>query len=223
MNIQDVTTRIQRTFGDEAAVQVSQSDVYRWINDAQREACMQHENLLQKVAYVTGVVGQNEYSLPTDCLTVNGIYYRESSSATVSYYKMQFLSISDFNDYCDGWSGPDYGNGLPQVYTRGDTTEGKFVVFPPPDAAYTNAFKINYARYPTDVASLSDPIDLPVYYHNYVVEFCLMKAYEMDEDWDSAGKKAAYVQAALDFNNNREGWFGRESYPTVSARWEDSL
>ena len=43
----------------------------------------------------------------------------------------------------------------------------------------------------------------------------------MDEDWESAQQKATQVQGDLDFNNNRQYWFGRETYPTVSSSYQD--
>jgi hypothetical protein len=49
----------------------------------------------------------------------------------------------------------------------------------------------------------------------------MMKAYEMDEDWDSADRKAQLIQSTIDFNNSREGWFGRETYPVVSTNYQD--
>ena len=65
MNVGDVLTRVRRTFGDEAGIQITQDDVIRWINDAQREAVMQNEGLLQKVGYVASTADTQEYTLPT--------------------------------------------------------------------------------------------------------------------------------------------------------------
>lgn len=215
LTVQDIVTRIQRSFGDEASVQVTNEDIYRWINDACREVVMQHENLLQTSGNLDSVVGQAAYTPPSNCFSINTVMYRASTDPLASYYALRFLNSAQMDTFADGWRGNAYGNGTPQVFTRSD--DGKFTIFPPPDTAYTGGIKIVYARYPVDITGLADAIDLPAYYHSYVEHFCMMKAYEMDEDWESADRKAQLVQSTIDFNNNRDAWFGRETYPTITT------
>lgn len=221
LTVSDILTRVQRTFGDESAVQVTEADVIRWINDACREAVMQHENLLQTSAFMDSVQGQREYLNPADAFTINSILYRDSNDVNASYYALRFLGQTEMTQLADGWQGNDFGTGVPQVFVRSDA--GKFAVFPAPDTNRTNGIKVIYARYANDVATSADPIDLPPYYHSYVEHFCMMKAYEMDEDWESADRKAQLIQSTLDFNNNREGWFGRESYPVIATGYGDYI
>lgn len=220
MLVSDIFTRVQRTFGDEASVQVIIDDVIRWINDAQREVVMQHPNLLQKVGYIDSVADQQAYDLPIDLFTLTDAYYRASSSSDKSYYELRYLSRPEMDEFVNGFSGPDYSSSTPLVFTRGDD-EGKILIFPTPDVSYTQAIKLVYARYPVDVTANTDQLDIPAYYNNYVREYCLMKAYEMDEDWQASDHKASYVQGAMDFNNGRESWFGRDTYPVITTRWED--
>lgn len=220
LTVTEIVTRVQRAFGDESAVQVTEADIIRWINDACREAVMQHENLLQTMAVIDSVVSQTDYDLPADCLTVNSVLFRNSADANASYYDLRYFSQTRMNRQVDGWQGNDYGTGTPAVFTRG-VVEGKFSVFPAPDAAYVGGIKIIYARYAADVNTNADPIDLPAYYHPYVEHFCMMKAYEMDEDWESADRKAQLIQSTLSFNNNRESWFGQETYPVITTDYGD--
>lgn len=219
LTIQNIIDRVTRLFGDESAVQITSDDIIRWINDACREAVMQHENLLQTSGAVDSVVGQELYTPPADCFTINAIMYRNSDDVNASYYSLRFMSPAQMTQFMDGWRGSDYGNSVPQIYTRSD--DGKFAVFPAPDTARVGAFKVIYARYAHDVVNVGDAIDLPAYYHSYVEHFCMMKAYELDEDWASVQQKAQLVQSTLNFNNNREAWFGRETYPTVTTNYGD--
>lgn len=221
LSVSDIVIRVQRSFGDESAVQVTTDDILRWINDACKEVVMQHENLLQTNGFMDSVVGQQAFDLPADCFSLNAVYYRDNTDESASYYALRFLARPELDQLADGWQGNDYGTGVPQVYSRGPN--GELLLFPAPDTVYTNAIKLVYARYANKVVTTSDPIDLPPYYHSYVEHFCMMKAYEMDEDWESADHKAQLVQSTIDFNNGREQWFGRETYPTISTSWGDYL
>lgn len=216
LTVQDVITRVQRTFGDESSAQVTQADIIRWINDAQREAVMQNEGLLQTVGYLPTVQGTIEYTLPTDLFVLTHLYVKDSSSQ--SYYALKWLALKEFTEHLDGWDGSTYQS-YPLVYTN--QQKGKVVIFPAPTASVANGIKMIYSRYATDVVDINSTIDLPPYLHTYVVNFCIMQAYEMDEDWESAGQKASQIQGDLDFNNNRQYWFGRDEYPFISTSNED--
>lgn len=218
LTVSDIFTRVQRLFGDESAVQVTEADVIRWINDAQREVAMQHESMLIKEDTLSSVAGTNEYALPSDLFTLNHVSYKDGDTAG-SFYPLRWLPLAALNEYAGGWDGTDYTSGYPQVYTKDEN--GKIILFPTPDKTATNNIKLIYSRYPVDLTSSSDAIDLPHYYHSYVEHFCMMKAYEMDEDWEAADKKAQLLQSTIDFNNSRESWFGRENYPSVTPILED--
>lgn len=218
LSVSDIFTRVQRTFGDEAGVQVTESDVLRWINDAQREAVMQTDGLLQAVSYINSVSSQVEYDEPTDCLAITEVYVKDGS--TPSYYALKWMPLQQFTEYLDGWDGSAITGNYPLVYTK--LTSGKISVFPAPEASVANGIKFIYNRYAADVTNNNDPLDLPPYYHSFVLNFCLMQAYEMDEDWESAGQKAQQIQGDLNFNANRELWVGKNKYPTIGVNAEDS-
>jgi len=227
--LSDIITRVQRAFGDMAQVQVTQADVIRWVNDACREVAMQHENLLQATTTIASVAGQQSYDSPDDCLAVNSVFFRQSDDTNASYYALRFVAQAQLNQEINGWqggsNGGDYGTGIPQYFARGINasagSDPTFLIFPAPNASRADAIKITYSRYPADVQELADVIDLPAYYMTYVNEYCMMKAYEMDEDWAAVDRKAAIVQSTLDFNNNREQWFGHETYPVVTTLAQD--
>lgn len=215
-SVSDVYTRIKRTFGDEASIQVSESDIIRWINDAQKEAVQQTEGLLMKDGFVASVANQKEYSLPSDLFTLHHVYYRDT--ATAPYYALKWLGLKDFSEFLDGWDGASIVS-YPMVYTSQESA--KLTLFPEPEASVANGIKLIYAHYAPTLTTSSDPLGLPPYLHNYIVRYCLMEAYKMDEDWEAVDRMASQVQSDLDFNSNREFWFGREAYPTVSVRYED--
>lgn len=216
LTVSDIYDRVKRTFGDESAVQVTEADIIRWINDAQREAVMQNEGLLQKVDYISTVADTKEYTLPTDLFTLSHVYVKDSSET--AYYALRWLALRQFSEYVDGWDG-NAVESIPLIYTQ--QQKDKIVIYPIPQSSVANGLKLIYSRYPDDVVNSASTLDLPPYFHSYIVNFCLMQAYEMDEDWESASQKAQQVQGDLDFNNNRQFWFGRDTYPTISTNFDD--
>jgi hypothetical protein len=217
--VQNIMDRVRRLFGDESSVQIEQQDLFNWINDACREVVMQHENLLQTSTLIDAVAGQYLYDVPVGCFSINLIKFRDTDDPLGSYYALRFMGSAMMNANADGWQGNAYGTGVPQVFTRANA--GQFAIFPAPESSRVGAIEVVYARYANDVTSLADPIDLPPYYHSYVEHFCMMKAYEMDENWDGADRKAQLVQSTINFNNGRESWFGRETFPTIAVNPED--
>lgn len=217
MNITDIIKRVQRVFGDESEVQVTEDDVLRWVNDAQTEAVSQHSGLLQTEGFIDAIENVSDYTLPTDLFTLSHAFYLSSGT----YYALRFMSLLAFNEYIDGWSGDTYATGVPLVFTR--TLADKITIFPKPNEALVAGLKLIYSRYPVAVVDSSSALDLPEYYHLYILNYCLMNAYEMDEDWEAVDKKTAIVQSTLNFMNGRESWFGQEKYPSVMPVIEDYI
>lgn len=216
MIVSDIMTRVRRKFGDESAVQVTDADIIRWINDGQRDTVLKNEILLEKTAVTSSVAGQQEYTLPTDLLILKFIQYRESTGS--AYFKLRGLTPVQFNEYIDGWSDGGVARGVPTVFT---IFSGKIVAFPTPTTSVTDGFKIYYNRAPVDVSLSSDTPDLPVLYHGTLVKYCMQQAYELDEDPESASGEAAKVAEDIDLLRGREDWKTQETYPTISICAED--
>lgn len=212
----DIITRVQRQFGDEAAVQVTEADIIRWINDGQREIVKHNEELLEKTATTSTVAGQQEYTLPADLMIFRSLTYKDTGMN--SFQKLKGYSFNQFNELIDQWDGTDYPEGVPTVYTQ---YAGKFILFPIPVLSLTNSIKIYYNRKPTDVSTGASTVDLPDQYFEVLVKHCLSQAYEMDEDWEAAGAKLTEVASDLKLLKGREDWKEQEFYPVITIRQED--
>lgn len=216
MIVSDIQTRVKRQFGDEAGVQLTDDDIIRFINDGMRQMVASNENLLQKVATASAVANQQDYTLPADCLILQGISYRGPSDS--SYLKLKYLSLNEFNEYIDGWDGTQYGNSTPLVYMVFGSTVS---FFPKPDQDAANAIKLYYNRVPANVTIAADTPDIPVLYHEVLVKYCLAQAYEMDEDFDAAVMKNQQIQGDMTVLRGRDSWKNQEFYSTITVLNED--
>lgn len=217
MNLGELKIRVRRQFGDEASVQITDDDLTRWANDAQRDVVMKNETVLQVVGLTNSVAGQQEYSFPQDLLVLRSIAYKMSASDP-SYHRLRGMSYAEFDEFIDGWDGKAYGDSFPVVYT---TYANKFILFPAPVSSETDNIKIIYSRMPQDLSDDGDEIDLPTPYHNAVVDYCLSKAYELDEDWNAATMKTTQFEASIRANRERESWGNHEFYPHITTTLED--
>jgi len=216
MLVSEIKARVKRQFGDESGVQVTDTDIVRWINDSQREIVKRNEGLLEVTAVANAVANQQDYVLPANLLILKTIKYKETPTGN-SYVKLQGCNFVEFNEYVDGWDGAT-DRGDPVSYT---VFAGNYSVFPIPSAALTAGFKLYYNRIPTDVINDGDTPELPTLYHEAIVKYCLAQAFEIDEDWDGANLKLAQMEDDVKTLRGRVDWKTQDTYPTITVRYED--
>lgn len=216
MNVAGIQTYLKRQFGDESGVQVTDDDIVRWINSAQKQIVLQNESLLEVTSVTSSVVGQQSYALPVDLLKLRGIQYRNLT--TQPYYRLKGYSLAEFNEKIDGWdNGQNPGD--PVCYT---IYQSNIIVFPIPSTAVVSAFKVYYNRSPVDVTTGTDVPELPTLYHETIVKYCLQQAYELDEDWDAVGNKAQEFDRDINMLRGRDDWKVQESYPIITVLSDDA-
>ncbi|MGH7791991.1 MAG: DUF6682 family protein [Thermodesulfobacteriota bacterium] len=211
----DVKVRIERAFGDEANVQVTDDDMLRWINDGQREVVMQNEGLLEKISTANLVLNQDEYTMPADILVLRSVRVKLSSHP--SYTSIQWQSLAQFEQSVSTWDGNPL-TGLPACYT---TYEGKLFLYPRPSENVTEGIKFLYSKIPTILTMNTEVLGLPVAYHNLILKYCLIKANEMDEDFNISTAMLSQFQQDIGINKEKEKWGAREFYPTVTVLTDD--
>ena len=216
MNVLQIQDYIKRQFGDESGVQVTDDDIIRWINAAQRQIVLQNESLLEVTSVTDTVIGEQTYTLPVDLLKLRGIQYR--SSDTQPYYRLKGYSLAEFNEKIDGWDGTTDSSD-PICYT---IYANEIQLFPVPSTAVTAALKVYYNRQPVTVVTTADTPELPLLYHDTIVKYCLQQAYEMDEDWDAVGNKAQEVDREINLLRGKQDWKVQEFYETITVLNEDA-
>lgn len=212
MNTQDVITRVRRIFGDDAAVQVTDADVMRWINDGMVEIIKHNEGALQKTDLIDLVAGQSQYSLPTDFLILRSLRFKYTDM--LSFSIIRYKSMQEFDESIDGWDGTGYGTARPQFFTM---YEDAVTLFPTPDTSVTDGLKILYNQKPTDVTGLSDTLSLPLIYHNTVVKYCLHQASLLDEDHEPALMYKTDFNTDVKVLSNNETSDPIATYPTITV------
>lgn len=214
MNVQDVVTRVKRTFGDESGIQITDSDIIRWINDAQEQIVLDNEGLMETTASADTVMDQPEYDVPNDFSILRSLKYKG--------YRLKYMSFAEFNEYIDGYSAAPgvspYGSGIPEVFM---VWNEKITVFPKPSESITGGLTIYYIKHPPTVTLLADDLSIPLQYHNAIVSYCLQQAYELDEDYQKAQLKKEDFNSTVMKLNDRNKWVSQEYYPRITTLPED--
>jgi hypothetical protein len=167
----DVIRRVQRTFGDENESQITVPDILDWINAAQVDICRRTEVLQGTIVYDTAV-GDNDYDLPPDYIRASRVEYLNEKIQQTTLDQLDLYSYSD----------PVHstGDAKPVWYIWG----GILHLYPSPNKVQTGVLKMFYTKLPPPVTISSDTLGIPVHMHDDIVNYCMMKARELNEDFD---------------------------------------
>lgn len=212
MIVSDVITRVRRTFGDEAAVQVTDEDIIRWLNDGQIEIVKHNDGALQKTGFLNLVADQSQYALPADLFILRSLRYKFSDM--LSFSILRYKNMQEFDDSIDGWDGNAYTSGNPQFFTR---YEGNVILFPIPNQSMASGLKVLYNQQPTTLTSTSDALALPLIYHNTLTTYCLWQASLLDEDHEPALMYRSEFQSDMGMLRTREVSDPVATYPTITV------
>lgn len=184
--VQDVIDNVTRVFGDEAGVQLSNNDIIRWINEAQREINRQNA-VLQQTATTTLNAGQADYSLAS---ITPPIY--EINSLLINGRRIGNISVSQAEESISLADPESEETGAPQFWYEWANT---ITFWPVPSTAGT--IKIRYTAIPTDIASDNDTLTIPDEYFMDIINYVLKMAYEMDENPEMMQAKSVEFNQSL--------------------------
>lgn len=201
MLVSEIATRVKRQFGDEAGAQITDADIIRWTNDAQREIAL-HNDLLQATGTTALLANQDQYTLPADVLNLQAL--------KIGTRRLTFMTKED------AFQRDDNAPGDPQYYSVFGT---KLDLYPTPIKAET--MTIYYTRRPVEITLITAEPELPVQYHNRIVEYCLAQAYELDADWDSYKQKMGMFQEGVDRLKANNDWQPQSVYPSITVSHDD--
>ncbi len=213
----EIKTDVKRIFGDESGVQITDSDILRWANDALLEIVDKNEDLLEAIVTADLIANQQQYDPPANMFTIKTITVKRATD--LSYFRLKGMSFQEFNEYVDGWDGTFYGPApVPSIYML---YANKINIFPVPDTTILAGMKLYYTRTPVPLVTDADVPDVPEAYHTTIRDYILAQAYELDENMEVASLKTQQYSTDIASKRYREQWMTRESYPVINVLAED--
>ena len=202
--VSEVITAVQRQFGDESGVQLENSDVIRWINDAQ-DLIVAKNKVLKAKSTTSSVEGQAAYTFPSDNIhQIESIHYNG--------YRVPNMSFAEAEEYVF--------QADPQLIALGDPVlwyewAGTFTFWPSPGEVKN--IDLYYTQRPAPVALTTDVLSVPDKYYQDVVRYCMQQAYEMDEDMASSQAKQQQFDASLNEKSEEERTAQNMTYDKITV------
>jgi len=209
--VQDVLTAVKRQFGDESGVQITDSDIIRWVDDAQREVMMNNPEINAAVVAVN--IGNGEPLYPVlnhvpDLETIHSVHYNGQILRNKSFLDAQETIIRS----------EDTTKGTPLFWYE---YAGTINLWPIPDRDITGGLKIFYSQSPTEITTTGQVLSIPDSYFNAVVTFCLKQAMNMDENFQAAQSYDQQFEIFMQKLSNRTQTQNNH-YPTITMLPEDT-
>lgn len=206
MTVQQIINRIRRTFGDDSAVQINDSDIIGWINEAMKEIVVQL-NLLQVIGTAATVANQSNYTLPADNLRLHSVKWQGNS--------LRYLSLEQAEESLPNKDdAANFPVGIPTHYWVWGNT---ITIYPAPASSGATDLKIYYNRMPVDVAAVGDIPELPTIYHIRIIEYCLAQAHDLDDNIFGAELKMGTFSQNLQSMRDIGDWAGQDFYPFITS------
>lgn len=199
----DVATYVKRQFGDEAGVQITDTDIFRWINSALTEI-VSVAAPIKGVATAPAVLGQRDYDLSGISIhQIESIHYNDNRLENLPFSEAERLIVSD---------NQNMSSGEPVFWYEWG---GVVSIWPKPQTV-PSTIKVYYSKAPTRVTSLSDSLGLADKYYEAIVAWVMSKAYELDEEFDQAANQRNYFTNKITEQNGEELDSATMTYPVIT-------
>lgn len=205
---QRVVDYVKRQFGDESGVQVTDADIFRWINAGQEEIFRRNEPV-KATSTADLIAGQHTYTFPAGILKVQ--------SLLVNGVPIPVRSYQEAEEYLLSQDPARTETGDAQIWYEWG---GDFTIWPTPDKNLVGGITIKYVKAPAEVDAVTDVLSIPDIYFNRLVEFVLAQAYELDENWAAAEAKTNQFGQNLDMQMN-DANTQHNTYPRITVLDED--
>lgn len=199
MNLGDVIRQVQRLFGDSFEVQINVSDIKDWANEAIMQIVRQAETNQASASFTYGPTTDG-VDLPAQFIGEKRVAFNGTS--------LEKTSINELDDV--GINSTD--TGAPnKFYIWGS----KMYLWPVPSPSVTNGLVLWYIQAPARVDDVNIQLPVPLVFHMDVVRMCLIRARELNEDYEQARVLKAEVDANLGQVRYESENRARETFPVI--------
>lgn len=210
MLVSDIQRRVKRAFGDEAGSQITDADIIDWINDAQIEICRKND-VIQVIGTIPSVINQPRYAL-TALADILKLFLVKFDGNT-----LQTLTQQDADQFDSTYDQLNQGTGIPTHYW---VFANNITLFPVP--SIVKNLSVYYIRKPVAVAVGGDTPEIPVQYHTQIVDYCIGRAMQQDNNLQGYLQKMGEFSKNIAEQSQDEDWASQNIYPSISVSRDDT-
>ena len=200
----EVMLSVKRKFGDESGVQLEDSDIVAWINDAQ-EAIVTKNKILKARSRITAMEGQASYTFPNENI-------HQIESVLYNGRRITNMSTAQAEEVISETDPEGVEQGEPQFWYE---WAGELTFWPIPNIG--GSITLRYTAKPAKVDGGSTTLlSVPDSYYQDVVNFVLKQAYEMDENESMMQAKGQEFEASLAARGEEERTAQSMTYDTIT-------
>lgn len=201
--VQDVMTVVKRQFGDESGVQLEDTDVINWINDAQ-DTIVNRNRVLKAKSSIVVTAGANTVTFETlKIIQIESCHFNGRILPNMSFVEAENrISTTD----------PDNTQtGTPLFWYE---WAGVMTLWPTPDEDGT--LDLYYSAFPDRVNNSADLLSLPDKYFEDICRYVMQQVYEMDQDWQGSQAKQQQFDASVNDLGEEERTAQHATYDSIS-------
>lgn len=207
----DVAVEVKRLFGDEDGAQITDADILKWINSANRKIA-QTSPVLQRTVVHDIVAGQSRYLYPSDRIQF-------IQNISFNGQPLKPLTYNEANEYINAAQHSATTGPEPVIWW----SWGQAVNFwPIPTADAPGALTMDFIAIPRDLTVITDPLPLPDRFFEAILEHVMVRAHLLDENYDAANMAKQDYQQTITTLSDQENRLHSATYPTITVRDEDA-
>jgi hypothetical protein len=202
MFVSEIQSRVQNIFGDTAGAQLTPEMILDWINDGQTDICRKAE-CLEDIWTGTTVAADSSLARPTNFIRelwirLEGITLRRQTAQSINVLYPEAESNTT--------------TGKPLYYYH---FSNAINFYPVPDSAY--GISMAYIRNAVKLTGSSQTPEIPEIYHEDLVQYCLWRALQQDEQWGAAQQARQDYDTRLLQTIYDAKTVDAETYPSVRS------
>ena len=209
-SFEEVAEAVKRQFGDESGVEITDADIARWVDDAQREIMLNNPDINAAMTQINVIEGQTAYPIGQhipDIFSIQAVHYDGQFIEHYTFVEAQKYIISKRAE-----SGP------PLLWFE---RSGVINLYPKPMESLDLGLTVFYNKVPQRVGgSLNSQLSVPDSYFKSVVDFCLTQAYMLDENPQLAAVTDGSFSQGMMLRANKSDQ-NSNTYPTITFMPED--
>jgi hypothetical protein len=203
VNVTELIRKAGTLFGDTNNIMISQQTFFDFINDGQLRICQETDCL---TGTSTADASTYPLALPSTWLKTKRVLYGTRALNKVTADDLDGLKID--LTYQDE----------PQFYYHQDT---QLKLYPNPTDADTTDVVWTYSKTPTSVTSTGTALDIPVGFHEQLVQFVVMRCHELNENYRGAERAGSEFIQTLAIRKE-EANVADDTFPIIrDDPWDD--